>query len=619
MTLGVGEQFAGYTIVRRLGSGGMGDVYLAAHPRLPREDALKVLRPEISGDAEFRQRFIREADLAATLTHPHILTVHDRGDENGRLWIATQYIAGTDAAQLLRDRYPAGMPADDAIAIVIAVAAALDYAHDHGLLHRDVKPANILLSDPDRTGSRNVYLADFGIASPLNDPNGLTATNTTLGTFAYAAPEQLMGEALDGRADQYALAATAYHLLVGIAPFAAATNPVAVISKHLTAVPAPLSQHNPTLAALDVVLARGLAKIPGERYSSCADFAAALVRKATSVPAVPSAGSTQAAVTARADTRHSRNDTAPPAEAAPLLKRTPTTERRRPARRQRPLHLAIAVATVVGIGALIGWVTIGSRSAPSNTPISSRATSPFTAPAPNPAVSRPATPGGDPSRKADVAGMIVFLDPSGGGGNSSASEKGVPNGRGVTVPCHNPSAATESGYQAHTFSWDTVLRIRQNLHQLGVRTAMSRGNDDKVSPCGDERAALANSVSPNATVAISAEEQTAGSGFIIQYAAPALNAAQAGPNIFLAEVVRDQLVASGFQPNRQIAAAGMKGVSTVAELNLAAFPAIKVLLGNVADPADAVQMETPEGRQGYADAVVRGIVAFLQTQPPRPR
>ena len=275
MSLGVGEVFAGYTVVRQIGNGGMGEVYLAQHPRLPRQEALKVLRPEISSDDSFRQRFIREADSIAALEHPNIVTVHDRGENAGRLWIATQYVDGADAAQLLRDRYPAGMPADEAATIITAIAEALDHAHDRGLLHRDVKPANILLTHADRDGSRRIYLADFGIARPLDDPTGLTSTNFALGTFAYAAPEQLMGKAIDGRADQYALAATAYHLLTGT-PVFPDPNQIAVISQHLTEpAPAP-SLIRPALAPLDTAFARALSKNPDDRYPSCREFAHAI-------------------------------------------------------------------------------------------------------------------------------------------------------------------------------------------------------------------------------------------------------------------------------------------------------------------------------------------------------
>ena len=168
MPLRRGQVFAGYTIVRLLGSGGMGEVYLAEHPRLPRHDALKVLPADVSADPEFRSRFNREADLAATLFHPHIVGVHDRGEFEGQLWIAMDYVEGTDAGQLMKAQYPDGMPEHDVCAIVTAVAGALDYANQRGLLHRDVKPANILLTEPE-DGERRVLLADFGIARQLAD------------------------------------------------------------------------------------------------------------------------------------------------------------------------------------------------------------------------------------------------------------------------------------------------------------------------------------------------------------------------------------------------------------------------------------------------------------------
>jgi serine/threonine protein kinase, bacterial len=274
MPLGRGEIFAGYTIVRLLGAGGMGEVYLAQHPRLPRRDALKVLPTDVSADREFRERFNREADLAATLFHPHIVGVHDRGEFDEQLWISMDYIEGTDAAQLMRDHYPVGMPAGEVLNIVTAVAGALDYAHQRGLLHRDVKPANILLTDPDE-GERRVFLSDFGIARQVGEVSGLTATNVTVATVPYAAPEQLMGVELDGRADQYALAATAFHLFTGAPPYQN-SNPVAVISQHLTAAPPKLSSRRSDLARLDQVLLKALAKDPAERFTRCREFATAL-------------------------------------------------------------------------------------------------------------------------------------------------------------------------------------------------------------------------------------------------------------------------------------------------------------------------------------------------------
>ncbi|MUL67829.1 hypothetical protein BOO86_25380 [Mycobacterium sp. CBMA 234] len=274
--LNEGQVFAGYTIRRKLGAGGMGSVYLASHPRLPRLDAVKVLSAELMSDPEYGPRFLREADLVSTLSHPNILGVHDRGECDGQLWISMDYVAGTDAARLLRDHYPAGMPPEVALPIITAVASALDHAHQRGLLHRDVKPANILL---DSETSR-IYLADFGIARPMNDTSGLTATNMAVGTVAYAAPEQLRGEAMDGRTDQYALACTAFQLLTGDPPYAD-SNPAVVITKHVTA-PAPsLGEHRPELRDLDPVLARAMSKTPAARYGSCQEFAQALQQQAT--------------------------------------------------------------------------------------------------------------------------------------------------------------------------------------------------------------------------------------------------------------------------------------------------------------------------------------------------
>ncbi|MGB7166304.1 MAG: serine/threonine-protein kinase [Mycobacterium sp.] len=278
MSLAVGMTFDGYTVLRQLGSGGMAEVYLAQHPRLPRHDALKILSEAITADGDFRERFQREADLAAALWHPNIVAVHDRGEFDGQLWIAMDYVDGTDAAQLVKNRYPAGMPIRDVCAVVTAVAAALDYAHSQGLLHRDVKPANILVADP-QDGKRRILLADFGIARPVGDIGGLTATNFIMGTVTYAAPEQLMGADLDGRADQYALAATTFHLLTGVPPYEHA-NPVAVISQHLTAPLPKLSDRRPELTDLDEVLSKGLAKDRADRFERSGDFAAALARRA---------------------------------------------------------------------------------------------------------------------------------------------------------------------------------------------------------------------------------------------------------------------------------------------------------------------------------------------------
>jgi serine/threonine-protein kinase len=293
MPLRTGEAFAGYRVLRLLGSGGMGEVYLVQHPRLPRHDALKVLRPDVSSDSSFRERFIREADLAAGLRHPHIVGIHDRGEHEGQLWIAMDYIDGTDLAHRMAQRYPAGMPIDLVVPIITAVASALDYAHARDLLHRDVKPANIIVANLD-SDDRRVFLADFGIARPLDDTNGITTTDMTVGTVAYAAPEQLMGEPMDGRADQYALAATAYQLLTGLQLFPY-SNPAVVISRHLNTTPPTLGDRRADCAGLDDVLQIALAKNPDDRFPSCSAFARALVDESPGRGSTPARATTQAA------------------------------------------------------------------------------------------------------------------------------------------------------------------------------------------------------------------------------------------------------------------------------------------------------------------------------------
>lgn len=272
MPLEDGQDFAGYTIERILGSGGMGEVYLAKHPRLPRHDALKVLGTAVSSDEEYRRRFNLEAEMVAQLHHPHIVTIYDRGDTEGQLWLAMEFVDGTDASRLLTEKYPDGIPAADVVQIVSGIADALDYAHGHQVLHRDIKPANILIGQHGHSAGR-VLLADFGVARWIGKPNNLTGADMTVGTVNYAAPEQLRGEELDGRADQYALAATTYHLLTGEAPFAN-SNPAIVIGHHLSSAPPKLGRED--LVRFGPVFAKALAKKPADRFRSCGDFARAM-------------------------------------------------------------------------------------------------------------------------------------------------------------------------------------------------------------------------------------------------------------------------------------------------------------------------------------------------------
>jgi serine/threonine protein kinase, bacterial len=337
MPLNQGDVFAGYTILRRLGSGGMGEVYLAQHPRLPRRDALKVLPASLTADHDYRQRFSREADVAAELWHPHIVGIHDRGEFEGQLWLTMDYVEGTDAAKLVRSRYPSGMPKAEVFEIVTAVADALDYAHLRGLLHRDVKPANILLTEGDSRG-RRIMLADFGIARQIADISGLTATNMVVGTTAYSAPEQLMGSDIDGRADEYALGCTAFHLLTGSEPYQN-SNAAVVITQHLSAPPPLIGERRPELAGLNDVITKVLAKDPGDRFASCSDFATALTGQSGVGAARTVAARAAAAPTARV--------TVPQQPAPPKPRR----------RTLRPVVVISAVATLLLL-AVVGVVGV---------------------------------------------------------------------------------------------------------------------------------------------------------------------------------------------------------------------------------------------------------------------
>lgn len=218
-----------------------------------------------------------------------------------------------------------------------------------------------------------------------------------------------------------------------------------------------------------------------------------------------------------------------------------------------------------------------------------------------------------------IAGMIVFLDPGHQGSNDAAFlSRQVPTGRGGTKDCQTSGTSSNSGYTEHSFNWETTLRIRQQLTAMGVRTAMSRGDDTGAGPCVDERAAMANALKPDAIVSIHADGGPAtGRGFHVNYSSPPINDAQAGPSVQFARTMRDQMQASGLVPATYIGQGGLLPRADIAGLNLAQYPSVLVELGNMKNPADTSLIESAEGRQKYAEAVVRGIAAFLATRPQR--
>lgn len=269
----VGTELAGYRLDSLLGFGGMSVVYLAEDLRLKRRVALKLLAAGLAEDESFRDRFLRESELAASIDHPNIIPIYEAGTTEDLLFIAMRYVQGRD----LRERLQSGRlnPAD-AIGILAQVASALDAAHARGLVHRDVKPSNVLLDTGARPdGSDHVYLADFGLTKRVSEEPGIGDDGHLLGTIDYVAPEQIAGEEIDGRADVYSLGCVLYECLVGQPPFRRDSE-LAVVFAHLeTESPAPSAGRPELPAALDAVIARALAKEPEQRYPSCRELARA--------------------------------------------------------------------------------------------------------------------------------------------------------------------------------------------------------------------------------------------------------------------------------------------------------------------------------------------------------
>jgi hypothetical protein len=271
----VGTDVAGYRVEKLLGRSAMSAVYRAEHPRLGTKIALKILAAELSANEAFRERFLRESRMAASLHHPNVVTIYDAGEWGGELFIAMQYVAGPDLAGLLRSEGPLSL--ERTLAIMTQIADALDAAHARGLIHRDVKPANLLVEpaesdqDPDRA-----YLSDFGVAKRFESRAGLTAPGELVGTVDYIAPEQIEGKRVDGRVDIYSLGCVVFACLSGSAPFDKDTE-AAVLWAHMQEEPPSLVTRRPELPVdVDRVLARALAKSPDDRYATCGEMVSAL-------------------------------------------------------------------------------------------------------------------------------------------------------------------------------------------------------------------------------------------------------------------------------------------------------------------------------------------------------
>jgi serine/threonine protein kinase len=268
-----GTVLGAYRIERRLGEGGMGVVYLAEHVKLARMVALKVLGSELTGDQEFRSRFERESKLAASLDHPNIVPVHDAGEAEGFLYIAMRLIEGKDLGTVLEEQGP--LEPARALSVLTQTADALDEAHAAGLVHRDVKPGNIMLAPSRRGPGEHVYLTDFGLARAAAGTR-LTRSGYFLGTIHYSSPEQITGAGVDGRADVYSLGCVAFECLTGRVPFERDHEP-AVMYAHLREDPPRVTDRRPELPdAIDRVVSTAMAKVSDARFATCGQMVEAM-------------------------------------------------------------------------------------------------------------------------------------------------------------------------------------------------------------------------------------------------------------------------------------------------------------------------------------------------------
>ena len=455
MTVEAGRKLGRYVLSRKIGAGGMAEVWEAFDEGLHRSVAVKVVRDEIAGEAEFHERFIREARLAAQLEHPRILPIYDFGTEGGVTYLVMPLLPGGS----LKEQISGPMPADEAVEALAAIAAALDHAHGRGVLHRDVKPSNVLV---DASGS--LLLADFGLAKNTAVSSELTVAGMVVGTPAYMAPEQAIGRPVDARADQYALGIVAFELLTGRTPFRS-ESPFAILDKHLREAPPPPSSFVPDLPPeVDAVLARALAKQPQERFGTCRQMVEALAAAlGTSMPLRPSTAVRAArppdqtwiadtAATLPPVTPRPTRSTPRPAHLTLPAPQTAVTARR-PAPTGPSSNAVVAAIVVVallfiGVAAGVGWTLFGPKGMPVEPPAGGTALptpAPIgTVPPPTPETAgtgeAPAegTPAGDASVPADDSSRVTI------------EELGVPTMPPAVTPRATPVPVRSAATGLHT-------------------------------------------------------------------------------------------------------------------------------------------------------------------------
>ena len=355
-----GSEIAGYRIESVAGRGGMGTVYRAMDIHLERRVALKVISGEFAEDEEFRRRFKRESRIAASIRHPNVVTVFAAGEQEGLLYIAMDYIEGTDLKAMLAGRSGLDLPL--ATEIVTQVASALDAAHAKGLVHRDVKPANVLITTAN--GGHNAYLTDFGLTKDVTSESGMTKTGMFLGTLDYAAPEQIEGGPLDARTDVYALGCMLYEVLTGRVPYPRDST-VATMYAHLEGPPPRVTEAAPGLpAAFDQVVKRAMARRPEDRYPSAGDVARA-ARAASAGRSI--SGAEQSVAAGEAATGTATQVRGP--RATELSPGESVTAQSPARRRSRTRWLGVAGVAIVAAAVTVLLVLGGGDGSPGPTPL----------------------------------------------------------------------------------------------------------------------------------------------------------------------------------------------------------------------------------------------------------
>jgi serine/threonine protein kinase len=406
----IGSVFAGHRIDAVAGRGGMGVVYVATHLALNRRVALKLITPELAADEGFRERFKQESMTAASIDHPNVIPIFHAGEEDGKLYITMRYVEGTDLREMITRK--GKIVPGDAARIISEVAAALDAAHAHGLVHRDVKPANVLMG-----GSGQAYLTDFGLTKHAGSASGLTKTGMFVGTLDYIAPEQLQGGEVDARVDVYALGCVLYQSLTGNVPFPRDTEP-AKIWAHMQEPPPSVAPHPDVPDQFEEVIRRAMAKKPDDRYPSAGDLGRAALAAAeardvgtaersvatgdaapsgvTAVPLPPPTPETYVQAPAPSPQQQQYTPAPPP----PSYPQQPTGPGDgAPPPRRNLLPFAIAGAGLVVLAAIVAVVLSSGGGDKKPAPTVAADTTPTTT---TPATTTPAPAAGDEKAKSDI-------------------------------------------------------------------------------------------------------------------------------------------------------------------------------------------------------------------------